>query len=85
MRILLIEDDQLLGEAILSGLKQHHYAVDWLTDGEIALQALSNPTQKHALTQLSLILVFQNDPGLTFSRPFVNKASQLRFSTDCPQ
>ncbi len=33
MRILLAEDDKLLGEAITAGLKQQNYAVDWLEDG----------------------------------------------------
>lgn len=64
MRILLIEDDQLLGEAILSGLKQHHYAVDWLTDGDIALQALNNPAQKRAFDAIVLDLGLPKRSGL---------------------
>tara|TARA_B100001989_G_C24513909_1_gene452032 strand:- start:632 stop:1306 length:675 start_codon:yes stop_codon:yes gene_type:complete len=42
MRVLLVEDDQLLGDAIVSGLKTHMYSVDWLTDGERALSTLTN-------------------------------------------
>ncbi len=41
MRILVVEDDALLGDAIQAGLKQSGYAVDWLRDGVAADQALS--------------------------------------------
>jgi len=41
MRILVVEDDNLLGDAIQAGLKQHGYAVDWLYDGLTADHALS--------------------------------------------
>jgi len=37
MRLLLIEDDKLLGNGILSGLRQSGYAVDWVQDGETAI------------------------------------------------
>ena len=33
MRVLIVEDDRLLGEGLCAGLKQEGYAVDWLTDG----------------------------------------------------
>ena len=41
MRILVVEDDALLGDAIQAGLKQAGYAVDWLRDGVTADQALT--------------------------------------------
>ena len=41
MRVLLVEDDRLLGEGITAGLKQHKYAIDWLTDGQSALHTLT--------------------------------------------
>lgn len=41
MRILLTEDDRLLGQGIRAGLMQEGYAVDWLTDGIQAEAALS--------------------------------------------
>src|SRR5665647_2949186 len=41
MRILVVEDDALLGDAIQAGLRQSGYAVDWLRDGIAADQALS--------------------------------------------
>lgn len=39
MRILLVEDDQMLGEALLTGLGQAGYLTDWLQDGLEALEA----------------------------------------------
>ena len=41
MRILLVEDDTLLGEGIRVGLRQDGYAVDWIKSGEAAEQALA--------------------------------------------
>ncbi|MBS0396050.1 MAG: winged helix-turn-helix domain-containing protein [Proteobacteria bacterium] len=41
MRILLIEDDEALGEGLRSGLRQLGFAVDWLRDGLSADAALS--------------------------------------------
>ena len=40
MRILLVEDDELLGDGVTAGLKQYGYTVDWLKDGLSAEQAL---------------------------------------------
>lgn len=40
MRILLIEDDKLIGDGINVGLTIHGYSVDWFTDGLKGQQAL---------------------------------------------
>ena len=40
MRVLLVEDDPLLGEGVELGLKKAGYAVDWVRDGETAETAL---------------------------------------------
>lgn len=40
MRILLIEDDALLGDGIRAGLRLADYAVDWVRDGEAGRHAL---------------------------------------------
>lgn len=40
MRILLVEDDELIGNGIVAYLKHFGYAVDWLKDGASGLQAL---------------------------------------------
>ncbi|MBC7707578.1 MAG: DNA-binding response regulator, partial [Rhodoferax sp.] len=33
MRLLLIEDDTMIGEAVLDALRAAHYAVDWVREG----------------------------------------------------
>lgn len=40
MRVLLVEDDALLGNGLHQGLIQHGFAVDWLRDGDQAEAAL---------------------------------------------
>jgi two-component system, OmpR family, response regulator QseB len=42
MRILLVEDDQLLGDGISTGLKENNYTVDWVKDGLEAVQAIKH-------------------------------------------
>jgi two-component system, OmpR family, response regulator QseB len=40
MRLLLVEDDEILGDGLVEGLKMEGYAVDWLTNGKLADEAL---------------------------------------------
>src|SRR6478736_3918112 len=40
MRILLVEDDAMIGKAVLDVLRAEHYAVDWVRDGSAADGAL---------------------------------------------
>lgn len=40
MRVLLVEDDELLGDGLCTGLKQTGYTVDWVKDGQSAENAL---------------------------------------------
>jgi DNA-binding response OmpR family regulator len=40
MRILLVEDDAMIGKAVLDVLRMEHYAVDWVRDGSAADAAL---------------------------------------------
>lgn len=40
MRILLVEDDNMIGEVLKASLKDAAYAVDWVQDGQTALSAL---------------------------------------------
>ena len=42
MRLLLVEDDELLGDAVKAGLMQYGYIVDWLKDGESGRMALKS-------------------------------------------
>ena len=40
MRLLLVEDDTMIGQAVLGVLRSEHYAADWVRDGEAAQSAL---------------------------------------------
>jgi len=40
MRLLLVEDDLMLGEALQDALMPHSYVVDWVKDGESAIKSL---------------------------------------------
>ena len=42
MRILLVEDDPILGDGLAAGLRQSGFAVDWMKDGLAAELALKN-------------------------------------------
>ena len=54
MRVLVVEDDALLGDAIQAGLKQSGYAVDWMKDGVSADQALGTETYAAVVLDLGL-------------------------------
>lgn len=52
MRILLIEDDPMIGEAIQGALKDASYAADWVKNGQSALTSLG--CQRYDLVLLDL-------------------------------
>jgi two-component system response regulator QseB len=54
MRLLIVEDDTMIGAAVCSGLKQEGYNVDWVRDGKSALAALSTAPYALALLDLGL-------------------------------
>ena len=54
VHILLVEDDNQLGEAIRHALVQQSYAVTWLRDGKEAARALRDPTADLVLLDLGL-------------------------------
>lgn len=54
MRLLLIEDDELLGDAVKTGLMQFGYIVDWLKDGEAARMALKTESFELIILDLGL-------------------------------
>lgn len=65
MRVLLVEDDELLGDGLRAGLIQAGYVVDWLKDGASADQALKTENfdilvLDLGLPKLSGISVLQN-------------------------
>ncbi len=52
MRVLLVEDDRMIGEAIESALQDAAYAVDWVRDGYAAMIACE--TRNHDVVLLDL-------------------------------
>ena len=54
MRILLVEDDEALGEGIRVALKPEGYTVDWARDGASALHALTHEDFGLAILDLGL-------------------------------
>jgi two-component system OmpR family response regulator len=54
VRALLAEDDGMIGEAVVSALKDASYAVDWVRDGEAACEALGTHAYDIVLLNLGL-------------------------------
>jgi len=54
MRLLLVEDDLMIGESVLDLLRAEGYAVDWVKDGEMADTALDSQTYDLVLLDLGL-------------------------------
>src|SRR3981081_3932052 len=42
MRLLLVEDDHMLGASLARGLRDDGYAVDWVRDGAAAMSAFKD-------------------------------------------
>jgi two-component system, OmpR family, response regulator len=54
MRILLVEDDAMIGKTLQQALQQDGYAVDWVTDGQAGKLALDTAGDAYALVLLDL-------------------------------
>lgn len=54
MRVLLVEDDLMIGEALQGALKDASYATDWVKNGQIALHTLSYQQYDMVLLDLGL-------------------------------
>ena len=54
MRLLLVEDDTMIGETVLDLLRAEHFAVDWVKDGEMADTALRSERYDLVLLDLGL-------------------------------
>ena len=54
MRVLLVEDDGMIGEAVGQALKDASYAVDWVRDGAAALTAIASQPYGVVLLDLGL-------------------------------
>lgn len=73
MRILLVEDDELLGRALQTGLSQAGYTPEWVKDGETAIEALASSTFSSVILDINL-------PGLSG----LDVLKQLRKNSDLP-
>ena len=54
MRILLIEDDKLIGDGLKLGLSKHNFTIDWFTDGKLGFEALFTTQYDAVVLDLSL-------------------------------
>lgn len=54
MRLLLVEDDSMIGESLEEGLRAENYAVDWVRDGDAAALALRQDIYDLVLLDLGL-------------------------------
>jgi two-component system response regulator QseB len=52
MRLLLVEDDPMIGESLVRGLRDDGYAVDWVRDGSAALTALQDRQAEFSIAVL---------------------------------
>lgn len=73
MRLLLVEDDTMIGESVLDLLRVEHYAVDWVKDGEMAETALRSQTYDLILLDLGLPRV----DGLTVLRTLRSRKERI--------
>ncbi|MBS0220918.1 MAG: response regulator transcription factor [Proteobacteria bacterium] len=73
MRILLVEDDRMVGAAMAQALKDAAYAVDWVTDGETAIAAAEDEVYDLAVLDLNL----PPPDGLDILRRFRRHRQQL--------
>ena len=56
MRLLLAEDDRMIGAAVVQALRDAAYAVDWVMDGAAAIEAAEIEAYDLALLDLGLPL-----------------------------
>lgn len=54
MRVLLIEDDKLIGDGIKAGLTKMGFTVDWFTDGKLGQMALGQAPYDAVVLDLTL-------------------------------
>ena len=73
MRILLVEDDPMIGESVRKGLRQDGFVVDWVEDGESAELALGS----HAYDLIVLDQGLPRKGGLEVLKSLREKGSDL--------
>jgi two-component system, OmpR family, response regulator QseB len=73
MRLLLIEDDSIIGEGVRTGLKLAGFTVDWVRDGQAATLAIENGVYDLLLLDLGL----PRKDGMTLLRELRNRGIDL--------
>jgi two-component system response regulator QseB len=73
MRLLLAEDDAMIGEAVRAGLRRQGFTVDWVTDGVAAAQALASEPYEACVLDLGLA----RKEGLVVLRELRERGSTL--------
>lgn len=68
MRVLLVEDDAMIGASVRAGLRQEGFAIDWVTDGVAAESALSVRSGVEAYDLVLLDLGLPKKGGLDVLR-----------------
>ena len=76
MRILLVEDDPMIGKTLSQALTQDGYAIDWVTDGVAAQAALGTSPDAYALVLLDLGLPRKG--GLELLRDLRRSGNRVR-------
>src|SRR5205814_9758991 len=59
VRLLLVEDDVMIGEAIRSGLKREGFVVDWVHDAEAAARSEEHTSELQSLRHLVCRLLLE--------------------------
>ena len=76
MRILVAEDDDMIGESLVAFLESEDYAVDWVRDGQSALLAMKTTP----FPSSSSILACPARTAFRFSRRSAPDATRRPFS-----
>jgi len=76
MRILLVEDDPMIGKTLQQALQQDGYAVDWVTDVESGRTAITTSQDAYVLVLLDLGLPRKG--GLALLRELRREGNRVR-------
>jgi two-component system response regulator QseB len=76
MRILLVEDDPMIGKTLHTALQQDSYTVDWVKDGQAAKLALDTADGAYGLVLLDLGLPRKS--GLDLLREIRRAGNKVR-------
>ena len=76
MRILVVEDDPMIGKTLQQALQQDGYAVDWVTDGRAAQEAIATGADAYAMVLLDLGLPRKS--GIELLRDLRREGNRVR-------